>query len=137
MKNPQFKLDFKVRDYECDLQGVVNNSVYQNYLEHARHEFLLSIGIDFSEFYKRNITLTVIRAELDYKAPLISGDKFVVEVNLEQATPLRFCFNQEIYRLPDNKLCLKAKVFGTAINEKRRPFLPEELSSVILKLANN
>ena len=133
MNNPYFKLEFKVRDYECDLQGVVNNSVYQNYLEHARHEFLLSIGIDFADFFKRNIILTVIRAELDYKAPLKSGDRFVVEVNLEQATPLRFCFNQEIYRLPDNKLCLKAKVFGTAINEKRRPFLPEELSSAISK----
>ncbi|NSW95739.1 MAG: acyl-CoA thioesterase, partial [Bacteroidales bacterium] len=35
-----FRLEFTVRDYECDLQGVVNNANYQHYLEHARHEYL-------------------------------------------------------------------------------------------------
>ncbi|MBU2223338.1 MAG: acyl-CoA thioesterase, partial [Gammaproteobacteria bacterium] len=30
-----FSVDFKVRDYECDMQGIVNNAVYFNYLEHA------------------------------------------------------------------------------------------------------
>ena len=39
-----FTLEMAVRDYECDLQAVVNNAVYQNYLEHARHEYLKSLG---------------------------------------------------------------------------------------------
>ncbi len=123
----QFKLDFKVRDYECDLQGVVNNSVYQNYLEHTRHEFLLASGIDFAELTRQKINLVVVRAELDYKIPLTSGDKFWVGLNLEQSTKVRFDFLQDIYRKVDNRLALKAKITGTAVNERGRPFVPDAL----------
>ena len=31
-----YELKMKVRDYECDLQGIVNNANYQHYLEHTR-----------------------------------------------------------------------------------------------------
>lgn len=126
----QYKLDFKVRDYECDLQGVVNNSVYQNYLEHTRHEFLLSVGIDFAELTRQKVNLVVVRAEIDYKIPLTSGDNFWVGLNLERASKLRFDFLQDIYRTADEKLMLKAKITGTGVNERGRPFLPESLDSL-------
>ena len=42
--------EIAVRDYECDIQGIVNNSVYMNYCEHARHEYLKTVGIDFVKF---------------------------------------------------------------------------------------
>ena len=32
MANYIFELKDKVRDYECDLQGIVNNANYQHYL---------------------------------------------------------------------------------------------------------
>ena len=49
MKEPSYELIMKVRDYECDLQGIVNNANYQHYLEQTRHEFLLSIGLSFGD----------------------------------------------------------------------------------------
>ncbi|WP_413112377.1 acyl-CoA thioesterase [Thaumasiovibrio sp. DFM-14] len=116
-----FVLDFKVRDYECDLQGIVNNSVYQNYLEHARHEFLLEKGVDFAKLTHDKMHLVVTRAELDYKTPLTSGDRFWVGVNIERQSKVRFVFKQDIYRSDDDKLVVSAQITGTSLNERGRP----------------
>ena len=118
-----------VRDYECDLQGVVNNAVYQNYLEHARHEYLKTLGIDFAALAAQGINLVVTRVEIDYKTSLTSGDAFVVEVEMERTSPVRIVFAQTIYRQPDHKLIIKALVTGTAIGSNGRPKLPPELTA--------
>jgi acyl-CoA thioester hydrolase len=130
MDKELFTLDFKVRDYECDMQGIVNNSVYQNYLEHARHEFLLSRGIDFAELARQKINLVVLRAELDYKLPLVSGDEFYVETVVVQSSRVRFDFLQNIYRKRDQKLMLAARITGTSLNERGRPFVPDVITQL-------
>jgi acyl-CoA thioester hydrolase len=125
-----FKVDFKVRDYECDLQGIVNNSVYFNYLEHARHEFLYAQGIDFAQLTKDKIHLVVMRSEMDYKHSLLPGDEFYVGVEAQRVSRLKFAFKQVIVRQHDEKIMLNALVIGTAINEKGRPFLPEQINNL-------
>lgn len=130
MEDFVFELEFKVRDYECDLQGVVNNSVYQNYLEHTRHEYLKSLNIDFAEMAERGIFLMVKRVEIDYQRPLKSGDSFISVLRMERISQLRFGFVQHIYRLPDKKLMVKGLVIGTSVNKRGRPELPEELIKV-------
>lgn len=131
MEQNCFTLEMAVRDYECDLQGVVNNAVYQNYLEHARHEYLKLVGIDFAALAAQKINLVVTRVEIDYKTSLVSGDRFVVEVRLERISPVRIGFRQDIYRLPDRKLVVQALVTGTALNAKGRPQLPEALKNAL------
>ncbi len=126
-----FSLEMSVRDYECDLQGIVNNAVYQNYLEHTRHEYLKSIGLDFKEFAERGINLVVVRVELDYKFPLTSGDNFMVRLDFVRESKVKFAFLQNIYRLSDEKLILQGKVIGVALNGRGRPFVPEEFQGVL------
>ncbi len=105
---------FKVRDYECDIQGVVNNSVYQNYLEHARHEFLNEIGLNFAKLFEDGIMAVVARIDLAYKIPLKSNDEFVVRSRIEHKG-VKYIFYQDIFRLPDEKLCLKGIVTTTSL----------------------
>jgi acyl-CoA thioester hydrolase len=137
MKEYQFKLDFEVRDYECDMQGIINNAIYQNYLEHTRHQYLKSIGLDFADFVNRKINLVITRAEIDYRFPLTSGKKFWVGLKIERVSVIRFAFLQDIYQYPDNKLILNARITGTGINEKGRPCLPEEINILLEKELEN
>lgn len=109
-----FTLEFTVRDYECDIQGVVNNANYQHYLEHARHEFLVSKGISFAELHEQGIDLIVTHVDIDYKYPLKSRDKFEVRLNILREGNVRLVFVQDIYRIPDEKLIVRAKVTGVA-----------------------
>jgi acyl-CoA thioester hydrolase len=127
-----FELKLAVRDYECDLQGVVNNAVYQNYLEHARHEFLRSKGINFAALAAEGINLVVTRIELDYRASLTSGDEFVVLTRIEQVSRLRFAFFQTIRRLSDGRTMLEAVVTGSGVNSSGRPYLPPSLLDLMV-----
>lgn len=127
MREYTFIHEMKVRNYECDMQGIVNNAVYQHYLEHVRHEYLKGIGIDFKAYALRGINLVVIRAELDYKHPLSGGEKFRVCLNMVKESKLKFAFYQDIYSLEDDRLVLKGKIIGTALNARGRPEIPKEI----------
>jgi acyl-CoA thioester hydrolase len=124
--NYQYNLEFVVRDYECDLQGVVNNANYQHYLEHTRHEFLISKGVSFVQLHEEGIDLIVTKVEIDYKYPLKSRDKFIVRLYIQREGNARLVFVQDIYRLPDEKHVVHAKVTGVA-TKKGRPVPPGKL----------
>lgn len=118
-----------VRDYECDLQGIVNNSVYQNYLEHARHEFLHDVGIDFAQLCKDGIDAVVTKVELNYKFPLMPRDEFVVKLGMHKQGRVRFVFDQAIYRKSDEKLILEGQVTGV-LTSNGRPIQPNIFDEV-------
>lgn len=121
-----YELELDVRDYEVDLQGIVNNANYQHYLEHARHRFLLSRNVDFSRLHEEGKDLIVSRVEIDYKSPLRSGDRFSVKLRVVKEGFLRMVFEQAIFRLPDQKLCVKARVVGVCLLNGK-PVRPEEV----------
>jgi acyl-CoA thioester hydrolase len=121
-----YNLRFVVRDYECDLQGVVNNANYQHYLEHARNEFLISKGVSFVELHDEGTDLIITKVEIEYKYPLKSRDVFFVTVNIQREGNARILFIQDIYRLPDLKLIVKSKVTGVA-TKKGKPVPPGNL----------
>jgi len=123
----EFSVTMAVRDYECDMQGIVNNAVYQNYLEHARHEFLKSKTLDFAALTNAGINVVVVKAELNYVRSLTSGDQFEVSVTLSRESKLRVVFTQTIKRTGTNETIMQARITATSINERGRPYFPDEL----------
>ena len=119
-----FTLAFEVRDYECDLQGIVNNAVYQNYLEHTRHQHLKSVGIDFAQLHEQGLDPIVYRIEIDYKKPLKSGDLFSVSSTVEREGNIKFVFHQQIYK-NETELVLKAKVIAVFTSNGKPIMIPQ------------
>jgi acyl-CoA thioester hydrolase len=130
MQEPEYlhSVEFTVRDYECDIQGVVNNANYQHYLEHARHTFLISRGISFAQLHEDGLELIVIKVEIEYKYPLRSCDRFVVKTNILREGNIRLVFLQDIYKLPVMKMVVRARITGAA-TKKGKPVYPKEVLS--------
>ncbi|HCN52815.1 MAG: acyl-CoA thioesterase [Prevotella sp.] len=104
-----FETKMEVRDYECDIQGIVNNANYLHYIEHTRHQFLLSTGLSFAQMHEKGVDAVVARMNLQFKTPLRCDDIFISRLALEK-DGLRYVFHQDIYRASDEKLCFRSKV---------------------------
>lgn len=104
-----FETEMEVRDYECDIQGIVNNANYLHYAEHTRHLFLSSLGVSFSKLHEQGTDAVVARMNLQYKTPLRCDDVFVSRLALSKEG-LRYIFSQDIFRKSDGRLCFRATV---------------------------
>ena len=131
-----YELKMKVRDYECDLQGIVNNANYQHYLEHTRHEFLTSLGMSFAQLHEEGVDPVVARITMAFKTPLRSGDEFISKLYLKKEG-IKYVFHQDIFHASDMKMVIKASVevvclingrlSGTSIfDEVFAPYLNEQ-----------
>ena len=110
-----------VRDYELDGFGVVNNAVYQNYLEHARHMFLESHGVKLTDLSTQGFSAIIARAELDYRDSLKSGDDFVVNLKLASLTKV------ELFSQRNPELAQKNAYFQCKGYRYQPQFFPDVL----------
>ncbi|MDY4891034.1 MAG: acyl-CoA thioesterase [Prevotella sp.] len=104
-----FETVMEVRDYECDIEGIVNNANYLHYTEHTRHLFLKKCGLSFAEMHLKGEDAVVARMNLQYKTPLRCDDVFVSKMGLRKEG-IKYVFQHDLYRLSDNKLSFRATV---------------------------
>ena len=103
-----FEMPIKVRDYEVDSEGIVNNANYLHYLEHTRHEFCEAAGLSFRQMHAEGLDPVVSRIEVRYIRPLGLGDSMVSKIALARRGPV-FVFTQDIFT-PEGHPVVRATV---------------------------
>lgn len=78
MPDQTLRAAVRVRTYELDSFGHVNNSVYLSYLEEARSEFLKQAGLSFHDFARLGVHLVIVEARISYLAPAFYGDEIEI-----------------------------------------------------------
>ena len=122
----------RVRTYECDSYGHVNNANYLNYLEFARYEFLRDIGFDYLKAVEKGYGMYIARIEIDYKMPAFTDDNLVIKSNPVKKGAVSGTIAQQIWRGSD--LLIEAKVTWAFVDSKGQPVkIPQEFDLPGLK----
>jgi len=72
--SPRFAAYFKVRHYEMDALGHVNNAIYLHYLEQAAYEHSVAAGFSDERTRALGGMWIVRRHEIEYLRPATAGD---------------------------------------------------------------
>lgn len=118
MPDYQFSLDIRVRDYETDSQGIVNNANYLHYLEITRHDFCEEAGTSFRAMQERGLDPVVRKIEIEYLNSLTMGDTMTSCLNMRREGA-RFIFDQDIYNASTGAPVVKAKVTVVCLQDGR------------------
>jgi acyl-CoA thioester hydrolase len=104
-----FETKMQVRDYECDIEGIVNNANYLHYCEHTRHLFLKQCGLSFAEMHEKGVDAVVARMTMQFKTPLRPDDEFYSRIRLTKEG-IKYVFHHDLFRASDEKLSFRAQV---------------------------
>ncbi len=121
MNQENFCSIHKVRPFECDFYGHVNNAIYLNYLEFARMELLEQKGLTLNRMKEAGVMLVIRKIAIEYKVPAISGDIIEIRSQLRSYRNTGGVFHQQIVRQKDEKLLAEADVEWVTVNRDGRP----------------
>jgi len=126
----KYSFKTKVRGYELDSYGHLNNAIYISYTEQARWEILQDMGL-LDAFLNKNLLLVVTETNIRYMRELKLLDEVNVETVIKYEAPY-LIFKHDILNSSTNLKAAKAEVKTLLIDKERIPQdIPEELMKII------
>ena len=95
--------------FDTDAGGVVHNISYLRFIETARTNLAIKMGMSFAEILRTQIHPVVVRTEVDYKRPALLGDELLVNGRVTEVARARFWVEFEIVRPSDGALLITCR----------------------------
>ena len=106
----------RVRTYELDSFGHVNNAVYLNYLEEARSEFLRQLGLSFHDFAREGVQLVIIEARVRYLSPARYGDILAITGRFREVRAASLTIDYTVTETQSGRPVADAQTRGAFVN---------------------
>jgi YbgC/YbaW family acyl-CoA thioester hydrolase len=93
--------EIRVMYFDTDAGGVVHNLAYLRFIEIARTNLAINMGMSFEEIRRTQVHPVLVRTEIDYRRPALLGDQLVVNGGITEVSRVRFWVEFEIVRPAD------------------------------------
>ena len=122
-----FNHKIKVYYEDTDAGGVVYYANYLKFIERARSEALLEVGLSNLKIKKDYSALIVVKScNIDFNKSAYLEDKLNINSIITAFSKTSFTMSQSIYR--NKNIIVKAKVHLVFVNEKSKPIkIPEKI----------
>ncbi|MBF0108455.1 MAG: tol-pal system-associated acyl-CoA thioesterase [Magnetococcales bacterium] len=133
---PVFEWPVRVYYEDTDSGGVVYHSVYLNFMERARTEWLRSLGFDQSRLAReRGLVFAVSRLSVHFLAPARMDDLLLITLTLAKRGGASLNLQQRIVHQSMHRPLIQAEVRIGLLDRAFKPVrLPNDLVEVLEKL---
>lgn len=127
-----YRARWRVRSYEIDQNGHVNNAVYLNYAEALTVEHAEEAGLGRAWMEAHGGAWVLRRHEIDYRRPAVLGDELDLTVQVELVRGVRGVRRTTIVRVADGALVAEVRSEWVWVrrSDGRPVRVPQELVEV-------
>lgn len=126
-----FTTQLRVRHYEMDALGHVNNAVYQHYLEQAAIEHSESLGFTPARYRELGGTFVMRRIAIEYLRPAVAGETLAITTWLQEMRGPRAIRRYEIRRQSQSDLLVTAEALWVWVGSSN--LRPRAIPGLILE----
>jgi YbgC/YbaW family acyl-CoA thioester hydrolase len=94
--------EVRVMYFDTDAGGVVHNIAYLRFIEIARTNLAIQMGMSFEDIRRTQIHPVVVRTEIDYRRAAVLGDVLEIRGSVREVAGVRFWVEFEIIRPADS-----------------------------------
>lgn len=130
-----FVTKLRVRHYEMDALGHVNNAVYQSYLEQAAIEHSEHLGLTLDVYRQLGGVFVMRRLEIEYLRPAVAGDTLDISTWLHELRAASAIRRYEIRKQQSESLLVTAEAMWVWVETAtmRPKAIPKLIQATFLK----